>query len=71
MSKSLRLMILLAHLKFCRRILKFAGAVFKAKVTPQKTRASKILLAHARKYRHSCPQNTEKFGRKNEKFLPA
>jgi hypothetical protein len=37
MSKSLGLMILLAHLKFCWRILNFAGAVFEAKVTPAKS----------------------------------
>jgi hypothetical protein len=50
MSKSLGLMILLARLK-C--ILNFAGVVFEAKLAPAKTRASKILLAHARKYHHS------------------
>jgi hypothetical protein len=36
MSKSLGLMILLARLKFCWRILNFAGAVFEAKVAPTK-----------------------------------
>jgi hypothetical protein len=36
MSKSLGLMILLAHLKFCWRILNFAGAVFEAKVASAK-----------------------------------
>jgi hypothetical protein len=53
MSKSLGLMILLAGLKFCWRILNFAGVVFEAKVAPAKTRTSKILLARTRKYRHS------------------
>ncbi len=36
MSKSLGLMILLVHLKFCWRILNFAGMVFEAKVAPAK-----------------------------------
>jgi hypothetical protein len=36
MSKSLGLMILLAPLKFCWRILNFAGVVFEAKVVPAK-----------------------------------
>jgi hypothetical protein len=36
MSKSLGLMILLARMKFCRRILNFAGTVFEAKVAPAK-----------------------------------
>ena len=39
------LMILLAHLKFCWRILNFAGAVFEVKLRQQTTCASKILLA--------------------------
>jgi hypothetical protein len=34
MSKSLGLIILLARLKFCWRILNFAGVVFEAKVAP-------------------------------------
>jgi hypothetical protein len=38
-------MILLAHLKFCWRILNFAGAVFEVKLRQQTTCASKILLA--------------------------
>jgi hypothetical protein len=36
MSKSLGLIILLVHLKFCWSILNFAGAVFEAKVAPAK-----------------------------------
>ncbi len=36
MSKSLGLMVLLACLKFCWRILNFAGTVFEAKVAPAK-----------------------------------
>jgi hypothetical protein len=36
MSKSLSLMILLAHLKFCWCILNFAGTVFELKVAPAK-----------------------------------
>jgi hypothetical protein len=36
MSKSLGLTNLLARLKFCWRILNFAGVVFKAKVAPAK-----------------------------------
>ena len=39
------LMILLAHLKFCWRIINFAGAVFEVKLRQQTTCASKILLA--------------------------
>jgi hypothetical protein len=46
MSKSLGLMILLAHLKFCWPILNFAGAGFlRHKSHQQKTPASKTLLA--------------------------
>jgi hypothetical protein len=36
MSKSLRLMILMARLKFCWCILNFAGAAFEVKVVPAK-----------------------------------
>jgi hypothetical protein len=36
MSKSLGLMILQVRLKFCRRILNFAGTVFEVKVAPAK-----------------------------------
>jgi hypothetical protein len=36
MSKSLGLMILLVHLKFCWRILNYAGIGFEAKVAPAK-----------------------------------
>jgi hypothetical protein len=36
MSKSLGLMILLAHLKFCWCIFNFAGVVLEAKVAPAK-----------------------------------
>jgi hypothetical protein len=46
-------MILLARLKFCWHILKFAGAVFEIKVAPAKDPCQQILLARTRKYRHS------------------
>jgi hypothetical protein len=51
-------MILLARLKFCWRILNFAGAVFEIKVVPAKDRASKILLARTRKYHHSSKSHS-------------